>query len=224
MLNLLITQNIHVAGYVHCEYDHGYIVINRYDNSKEVWRLARDFQDSDIPEEFKPDASMISASEKAARRYPSSTGHGHFRPWALLHMPESTCVFRLSYPTLIIASANNAYIWDVATSRLVETISNIQVKNQHGNLGQLNYVDVSDQYAFFCGSLQLRIFARDGGGLVLHLTKKMLPRTQWDVLPEGNNVACLSSLFQPQQLHPAFHASKSPTNNFKAGQCLDNDL
>jgi len=161
---------------------------------------------------------MIGASENAARRYPSSTGHGHFRPWALFQIPESTCVFRLSYPTLIVANENNAYLWDISTCRLVETIENIQGRNQCGILGQLHNVDVNDHYAFFCGSVQLRIFARNGGALVYHLTEKMLPRTRWNVLPENNNVACLSSLFRPQQLQEAFRVSKSSPRNFKAGK------
>ncbi|OAX35083.1 hypothetical protein K503DRAFT_773852 [Rhizopogon vinicolor AM-OR11-026] len=213
---VLWAETTHIPGYVHCEYDRGYIVFNRHDNSIEVWRLAHGFHYSDIPDNSRPNGSMITASHEAARRYPSSTGRGHFRPWALIQMPERTSNFRLSYPTLIIANENNAYVWDVPTSRHVETISNIQGKDQHGNLGHLNYVDVNDKYAFFCGSLQLRIFARDGGGLVYKLTKKMLPRTQWDVLPESNSVACLSSLFQPQQLHEALHRSKSSASNFKA--------
>ncbi|OAX37699.1 hypothetical protein K503DRAFT_719361 [Rhizopogon vinicolor AM-OR11-026] len=206
----------HVADYAHCEYDHGYIIFNRHDNGKEVWRLARDFQDSDIPEDFKPDVSMITASEEAVRRNPSSTGLGHFRPWALLQMPELTRAFRFSYPTLLSANANDAYIWDVPTSRLVETISNLQAPNEDGPLGRLNYVDVNDKYVFICGSVQLRIFAREGGALVYHLTKKSLPPMHWDILPESNNVTCPSSLFQSQRLHEAFHVSESSLSNFKA--------
>jgi hypothetical protein len=215
---LMSIMQTHVADYAHVEYDHGYIIFNRHDNGKEVWRLARDFQDSDIPEDFKPDASMITASEEAARRNPSSTGRGHFKPWALLQMPELTRAFRFSYPTLLSANANDAYLWDVPTSRLVETISNIHVRNQDESLGRLNYVDVNDKYVFICGSVQLRIFAREGGALVYHLTKKMLPRTHWDVVPESNNVACPSSLFQPQRLSEACHVTDSSQSNFKAGK------
>lgn len=207
-----------MADYAHVEYDHGYIIFNRHDNGKEVWRLARDFQDSDIPEDFKPDASMITASEEAARRNPSSIGRGHFKPWALLQMPELTRAFRFSYPTLLSANTNDAYLWDVPTSRLVETISNVQVPNQDGSLGRLNYVDVNDKYVFICGSVQLRIFAREGGALVYYLTKKILPRMHWDVVPDSNNVACSSSLFQPQRLFEACHVTDSSLSNFKAGK------
>jgi len=213
----LVPSQTHVVDYPHCEYDRGFIVFNRRDDGKEVWRLACDFQDSDIPEDFKPDDSMVNASEEAARRFPSSTGRGHFRPWALLQMPDFTRAFRFSYPTLLSAGLNNAYLWDVPTSRLVETISNIQAPNKDGPLGRLNYVDVNDKYVFICGLVQLRIFAREGGALVYYLTKKMLPRTHWDVLPESNDAVYPSSLFQPQRLQEASHVSHSSDGNFKAG-------
>jgi hypothetical protein len=162
---------------------------------------------------------MIRASEEAARRNPSSTGHGHFRPWALLLMPEPTRAFRFSHPTLISASADNAYLWDVPTSRLVEKISNIRVSDRDGTLGYLNYVGVNDQYAFICGFNQLRIFARGGGALIYNLTKEMLPCPRWNVFPESNNVSCPSSFFQSQHLHEEFHLSRdSLASNFKAGK------
>lgn len=206
----------HVTDYAHCEYDHGYIILNRHDDSKEVWRYARDFQDSEIPEVFKPDESMINASHEAAQRHASPTNHGHFRPWAHLHMPEPTRAFRFSYPTLLSAGANYAYLWDVPTSRLVETISNIQAPNQDGTLGTLCYVEVNDQYAFFCGSNQLRIFARGGGALVYHLCMKDLQRINWDVLPDNSDDPCPSSLFQPQRLHEAYHVSSTSPSTFVA--------
>ncbi|KAG2144676.1 uncharacterized protein EDB93DRAFT_1152673 [Suillus bovinus] len=206
----------HVVDYAHCEYDRGHIIFNRHDDSKEVWRYARDFQDSEIPEGFKPDEAMISASQEAAQRYASPTLRGHFRPWALLHMPEPTRAFRFSYPTLLSAGANYAYLWDVSTSSLVETINNIQTPNQDGTLGTLCYVEVNDQYAFFCGSNQLRIFARGGGALVYHLCMKDLQRVNWDVLPDNNDDPSPSSLFQPQRLHEAYHVSSSSPSNFVA--------
>ncbi|KAG1750293.1 hypothetical protein EDD22DRAFT_916567 [Suillus occidentalis] len=206
----------HADDYAHCEYDHGYIIFNRHDNNKEVWRYARDFQDSEIPEEFKPDDAMIKASLEAAEHHPSPTRRGHFRPWALLHVPEFTRAFRFSYPTLLSAGVNHAYLWDVPTSRLVETISNIQAPNKDGTLGPLSYVEVNDQYAFFCGSNQLRIFARDGGALVYHLCMKNLQFTTWDVLPSNGDDPCPSSLFQPQRLHEAYHVSSTSQSNFIA--------
>ncbi|KIK43739.1 hypothetical protein CY34DRAFT_11515 [Suillus luteus UH-Slu-Lm8-n1] len=197
----------HADDYAHCEYDDGYIIFDRHDNNKEVWRYARDFQDSEIPEEFKPDDAMIKALREAAEHHPSPTNRRHFRPWALLHVPEFTRAFRLLYPTLLSAGVNHAYLWDVPTSRLVETISNIQAPNKDGTLGPLSYVEVNDQYAFFCGSNQLRIFARDGGALVYHLCMKNLQFATWDVHPGNGYDQCPSSLFQPQRLQEAYHVS-----------------
>ncbi|KAG2136990.1 hypothetical protein DEU56DRAFT_946280 [Suillus clintonianus] len=114
---------------------------------------------------------------------------------------------------LLSASANNTYLRDVPSSRLVETIGNIQAPNQGGTLGRLNYVEVNDQYAFFCGSIQLRAFARGGGALVYHLGMKDLPCTYWDVLPDSDDVPCASSLFQPQLLHEAYHVSSTCQSN-----------
>jgi hypothetical protein len=161
---------------------------------------------------------MIKASLEAAEHHPSPTHRGHFRPWSLLHVPEFTRAFRFSYPTLLSAGVNHAYLWDVPTSRLIETISNIQAPNKDGTLGSLSYVEVNDQYAFFCGSNQLRIFARDGGALVYHLCTKNLQFTTWDVLPSNGDDPCPSSLFQPQRLHEAYHVSSTSQSNFIAGK------
>ncbi|KAG2136994.1 hypothetical protein DEU56DRAFT_756129 [Suillus clintonianus] len=60
--------------------DSGYIIFNRHDNSKEVWRYTCDFWDFEMPEDFKPDESMIKVSQEAAQCFASPTNHGHFRP------------------------------------------------------------------------------------------------------------------------------------------------
>ncbi|KAG2137005.1 hypothetical protein DEU56DRAFT_804506 [Suillus clintonianus] len=103
---------------------------------------------------------MIKALQEAAQCYTSPTNHSHFRPWALIQMPDFVRAFRFSYPMLLSAGENNAYLWDVPTSRPVETTGNIQAPNEGGTLGRLNYVEVNNQYAFFCGSIQLRFFCK----------------------------------------------------------------
>jgi hypothetical protein len=87
-----------------------------------------------------------------------------------------------------------------------------------GTLGPLSYVEVNDQYAFFCGSNQLRIFSRDGGALVYHLCMKNLQFATWDVLPGNGDDPCPSSLFQPQRLHEAYHVPSTSQSNFIAGK------
>jgi hypothetical protein len=82
-------------------------------NGKEALRLARDFQDSDIPEDFKPDDVMISASSRAAQHYLSSMVMATSDHGPSLIMPELTCAFRFSYRTLIAVNADNAYLWGV---------------------------------------------------------------------------------------------------------------
>jgi hypothetical protein len=61
--------------FVHCEHDEGYIVFNRFNNYKEVWRRRVDVLD--IPEEAwpsgphnKPDEDMIEANLIAEDRVP----------------------------------------------------------------------------------------------------------------------------------------------------------
>ncbi|KAH7926868.1 hypothetical protein BV22DRAFT_1111448 [Leucogyrophana mollusca] len=194
----------HVVEYAHCEYDRGYIVFNRIDKCKEVWRRSRDFIASDVPEGYPPDEEMLRVSELAAERHASPTRRGHFQPLALLQMPEPTKAFRFAYPTLIAAAVNCAYLWDIPTSRLVQMIPDIQMANAPGRLGIINYVEVSDHYAFFCGSSQLRIFERETGTVVFHTTVSELPSTQWDVLP-GQAAAIAGHMLVSHKLTQASH-------------------
>ncbi|KAI6012770.1 hypothetical protein F5J12DRAFT_685805, partial [Pisolithus orientalis] len=171
----------HVAEYAHCEYDHGYIIFNRHDNCKEVWRRALDSPNEDHCTLSPPDSDMLSAWTDGIPRWHASTRHGHFRPWALLRMPEHTRAFRLSHLTLLASAAENAYLWDVSQGRLVETIGSIQKRYHHQTLGHIHYVEVNDKYAFICGSNQLRIFERGGGALVYDLSPRDLLRKVWSV-------------------------------------------
>ncbi|KAH7926823.1 hypothetical protein BV22DRAFT_1086128 [Leucogyrophana mollusca] len=195
---------IHVVWDAHCEYDRGYIVFDRFDKCKEVWRRNRDFIASDVPEGYPPDEKMLRVSELAAERHVSSTRRGHYRPWALLKMPEPTQAFRFVYPTLIAATADRAYLWDIPTSRLVQTIPDIQMANAPGRLGTINSVEVSDQYALFCGSSQLRIYERETGTVVFHTTVSELPSTQWDMLP-GRAAATAGHMLVSCKLAQASH-------------------
>ncbi|KAH7911613.1 hypothetical protein BJ138DRAFT_1125884 [Hygrophoropsis aurantiaca] len=176
----------HVVPYAHCEYDRGFVIFNRADDCKEVWRRSRDFIASDVPVDYPPDEEMLQISHQSAERYQSNSpaDHGHFKPWALLRMPTITSAFRFAYPTLITTAMDCAYLWDIPTSRLVQVISNIQTANAPGLLGRVNYVEVNDRYAFICGSSQLRIFERESGTVVFHVAVSDLPPIQWDVLPQ----------------------------------------
>ncbi|KAG6330160.1 hypothetical protein ID866_8928, partial [Astraeus odoratus] len=189
----------HVVDYAHCEYDRGYIVFNRSDNCKEVWRHALDVNDNECSTESPPDKQMNQAWCEATLQWPPPTRRGHFRPWALVRIPEISRAFRFSYPTLLAASEGNAYLWHVPQGRLVETIRNIQRVRDNDDLGRICYVEVNDKYAFICGTKQLRIFERQGGALVYHLSPKCLPPKALQVLHSDGGAG--STLFAtPQEL------------------------
>ncbi|KAL4068868.1 hypothetical protein V8B97DRAFT_2024543 [Scleroderma yunnanense] len=189
-----------VVDYAHCEYARGYIVVNRLDNCKEVWRRVVDTRDDEHSMVSPPDAHMLRAWTDVTAQWSTSTRHGHFRAWALLRMPEMTRAFRFSYPTLLVAGEDNAYIWNVPEGRLVETIRDIQKSRHDDRLGIINYVEVDDKYAFICGSNQFRIFERGGGALVFQLSPKDLLPKAWHVLSSGDDHATAYSIVKPQKL------------------------
>ncbi|KAH9487465.1 hypothetical protein JR316_0001541 [Psilocybe cubensis] len=151
----------YVRQYAHLEYGQGYMIFDRDDGNKEVWRRIADssaneqledpeFEPKSAPDErqkhvvnyiahltpnFPPANSSSSASNFKAR----------FAPHAVLHMPEITRAYRYVYPTLLVASLERAYLWDVRTGKLQQMISGIQVismpeeedtqGHEHGNDG-----------------------------------------------------------------------------------------
>ena len=133
-------------------------------------------------------------------------------------MPETTRAFRFSYPTLLVASEDNAYIWNVPEGRLVETIRDIQKSRHDDRLGVISYVEVNDKYAFICGSNQLRIFERGGGTLVFQLSPKDLGTETWRISPHADNSGPFN-IVKPQALLSGRRKviSAIPTE-FKAGQ------
>ncbi|KAF9237080.1 hypothetical protein BU15DRAFT_12876, partial [Melanogaster broomeanus] len=208
----------HVVDYAHCEYDRGYIIVNRHDRGKEVWRQSGDVDEHQVSQTSPPDDKMLQVSTEAATKFRStSNDRGHFRAWALLEMPEITRAFRFSYPTLLASASNNAYLWDVPRSQLVGVIRDTQQPRNGNTLGSINYVEVNDQYAFICGSTSLRIFSREGGALVYQLSTRELSRLAWDVLPAGQSGVASSSILQPQMLQQTYHVPSSmPFGEFMA--------
>jgi len=214
--HLIVGQSF-IVEYAHCEYDRGYFVVNRHDNCKEVWRRVVDMGDDQGSTLSPPDAQMLRAWSEVTVQWPASTRRGHFRAWALLRMPETTRAFRFLYPTLLVASENNAYIWDVPEGRLVETIRDIQRSRHDDRLGIINYVEVSDKYAFICGSIQLRIFERGGGALVFQFSPKNIGHKLWRVLHEDPGPS--DSIVKPQNLLSSrMNAIAVIPTQFKAGQ------
>jgi hypothetical protein len=140
--------------YAHLEYSEGFLIFDRTNGEREVWRLD-DSQERDpilavpcaeIPPDFdpdsKPDATMYEDSRMALLipRLLEAVGHRYmarFKPYALLHCPEETRAYRFVYPTLLTAARDKAYLWDVPSARVVEVVHGIQharfPKNSKGN-------------------------------------------------------------------------------------------
>ncbi|KAF9817060.1 hypothetical protein IEO21_03642 [Rhodonia placenta] len=153
----------------HVEYEKGFLIFDRIGHCKEVWRLSEDYIATDLPHNVAPDDSQEAAWREAEQRF-HSTSRGHFRPWALLTPPEMTRAFRFSYPTLVVMSHMNAFLWDIPTGSLAQTLHNVQ--DLHGGvlpLGDVMYVDVSPQHVFVCGLVELRLFNRSDGAVALRI-------------------------------------------------------
>jgi len=106
---------------------------------------------------------------------------GHFRPWASLSFPEVTFGTRLVYPTLLSANARRAFLHDVRTGALVQTID---VDPGAQGLG-LCQVDVNERYAFVCESRALHVLARDSGVEVLRIPHNVSVPQSAEVVSES---------------------------------------
>ena len=84
---------------------------------------------------------------------------GHFRPWAKLTFSEATHAYRFAYPTLLCANRSRAFLHDVRTGALVQTI-NIRLSHRQS----VCYVDVNERHAFVCDPEALHVYARQGDG------------------------------------------------------------
>ena len=95
------------------------MIFDRHNGDKEVWRR----RSSGIPEH---DVDVSSAPDELQREANDLQTDGYFRPWAVLHMPELTSAFRFVYPTLIVAAYDRAYLWDIPSGKLIQTIKECQ--------------------------------------------------------------------------------------------------
>lgn len=176
----------------HCEHDKGYIVFDRPDNYKEVWRRRIDVLD--IPEEAwpsevhnKPDDYMFDARLFAQARYLDASRmrdpdhlHGQFTPWARLLIPEDLddeVAFRLSRGTLLAFNADKVFLYDIEKAEL-EQIIETRVP------GRVEYIDVSEQHVFIVSHIQLTVYDRVSGLPVLDIPSGRLP---WDFYASPEN-------------------------------------
>jgi len=152
---------------------------------------------------------------------------GHFRPWAKLSLPESTLAFRFAYPTLLCANNKHAFLHDVRTGALVQTID-LNIEEWLDEVGEeelemepvvgeeevrgLCYVDVNERHAFVCGVRSLHVFARDGGAEVLRISSDAsIPKVVVaDTVPGNPSVAVLPLRPGSDDYRPNFLAGALP--------------
>lgn len=208
----------------HLEYDNGYLVFDARTDAreKEVWRLAHEMVDG-TQSTTPPDPFQIRASQYAEAYY-GRNGLGVLRPWAFLRTPQVTHVFRLVYPTLVAASNNTAYLWDIATGILEQTLPDLQMA-QTGteSLGEIQCVDVNEQNVVLCGENEVHVIARAGGALVFRMPGKtgyaktiLFPKTPQRRQPRQEIDSHLT-----KRLHVATVCSSGeyPWLQFRAGEC-----
>ncbi|KAH8984939.1 hypothetical protein EDB92DRAFT_1950395 [Lactarius akahatsu] len=152
----------HVPSRARCEYDNGYLVFDQNqeeDTSREVWRLTSEFTaEGEVAADAPPDGRQMDVSARA-ELYHQYAPLGQFQPWALLRFPEIAWKYRLVYPTLLCASDEHAFLHDVRTGSLLQTID-------------LRYRDISDgdvneRHVFFCELDAVHVFSRESGNEVL---------------------------------------------------------
>ncbi|KAK7063753.1 F-box domain-containing protein [Favolaschia claudopus] len=165
--------NDYVHPYAHCEYGAGYLIFDRGGphGEKEVWRHSADVEDDPSRPTFAaPDDSQLNAGSQAETTH-GPPSRGHFRPWAVLRPPALTRAFRFVHPSLIAATRDSLFIWDIPTGELIQIIRDTQISPEglgsEEDLGEINYVEISAQHAFVCGGNTLRAFSRATGRCVL---------------------------------------------------------
>ena len=155
--------------YAHLEYGQGYMIFDRHNGDKEVWRRS-----SGIPEHGVDKSSAPDAIQHEVYDLQSSETDGYFQPWAVLHMPEVTSAFRFVYPTLIVAAYDRAYLWDIPSGKLIQTIEECQfIALEDGDneyLLGIKYVEISERHVFIAGQYYLRVFSRATGKSVLNFS------------------------------------------------------
>ncbi|KAF4623168.1 hypothetical protein D9613_001312 [Agrocybe pediades] len=120
----------YVRPFAHLEYGRGFMIFDRDDGNKEVWR--REAVPYERPADFditsKPDERQENVVNYLVHLSSNTANFkGRFTPHAVLNMPEPTRAYRFVYPTLLVASLERAYLWDVTSGTTVQVIENIQV-------------------------------------------------------------------------------------------------
>lgn len=210
----------YVHAYAHCEYSNGFLVFDRLGSEKEVWRLAAEYNHSPHPADEFQEAVAFTINT-----YPS-TSKGYFKPWAMLVTPEIGRAYRFVYPVLLVASLNTAYLYDVESANLIQTIHNIQFLRDDEHLGSINYVESSPLHVLICGGNQLRIFERESGSLLYHISSS---QPEWDCIQvavdsygtSNQHVPHRKCRIAPVPHHQVDEPGVTRDSMFDAGGCMD---
>ena len=149
------------------------MIFDRDNGDKEVWRRSSVIPEHDVDKSSAPDQSQLDVNDLQ-----SPGTDGYFQPWAVLHMPELTRAYRFVYPTLVVAAYDRAYLWDIPSGKLIQTIEECQfIASEDGNnhyLLGIMYVEISERHVFIAGQFYLRVFSRATGKSILNFSSSVL--------------------------------------------------
>lgn len=89
---------------------------------------------------------------------------GQFVPWALLVIPIGIQAFRLVRGTLLVSNSQTALLYDIEKAELQQIVE----IDTHG-FGDVQYVDINEEHMFVVRALQLNVYERATGSLVLSI-------------------------------------------------------
>ena len=129
--------------------------------------------EGEVADHSQPDDQQMMVSARVAEVCHHYAPRGHFRPWALLAFPDFTHTYRLAYPALICASDEHAFLHDVRTGSLEQTI-NIRALEVLG-------VDVNERHAFVSEADVVRMFSQQSGSEILRILANAITRCSQQV-------------------------------------------
>lgn len=137
-------------------------MFTREGDTLDVWRRARDARTSPRPLTAKPDFRQRRAIGLAYQSVLSASqdDRGAFVPWTAISPPDSVRALRLVHSTLLVASASaqEAYLFDVFSGRLKQTIS---FQSLCDAPVEVNYVELGSRHIFVCTMHDVLVYPLD---------------------------------------------------------------